>query len=74
MATKEHAKQHREWLTEKYKSTDGYKRFPTHWTSHRVQVNPSLKNGSNLPRAGHPHKLSEKSKKKIGEVGPPTHL
>lgn len=26
--------------------TDGYKRFPTHWTSHRVQINPSLKNGS----------------------------
>ncbi|KAL4000670.1 acyl-CoA oxidase [Sarotherodon galilaeus] len=38
MATKEHAKQHRDWLTEKYKSTDGYKRFPTHWTSYRVQM------------------------------------
>lgn len=42
------------------------KRFPVHWTSHRVQLNPSLRNGRNialglnLPRSGHPHKLNKR--------------
>ena len=48
MKTKELSRKLCEKVIEKYKSGDGYKTFPKHWTSPGVQLHPSLKNGRNM--------------------------
>ena len=68
MKTKEHSEQLREEVIEKYKSGEGYKKMSKAlnipWSSVQT-ILKKWKECVNLPRAGRPHKLSDRARRRL---------
>ena len=75
MKTKEHSKQLREKIIEKYKSGDGYKKISNSLDIPPSSVKSIIKKWKeygtclNLPRAGRPHKLSDRARRRLVRGG-----
>ena len=71
MKTKEHSEQLREKVIEKYKSGEGYKKMSKAlnipWSSVKSIIKKWKEYGTcvNLPRAGRPHKLSDRARRRL---------
>ena len=71
MKTKDHSKQLREEVIEKYKSGEGYKKMSKAlnipWNSVKSIIKKWKEYGTcvNLPRAGRPHKLSDRARRRL---------
>src|SRR4029434_8392040 len=71
MKTKEHSEQLREKVFEKYKSGQGYKKMSKAlnipWNSVKSIIKKWKEYGTcvNLPRAGRPHKLSDRARRRL---------
>ena len=71
MKTKEHSEQLREKVIEKYKSGEGYKKMSKAlnipWNSVKSIIKKWKEYGTcvNLPRAGRPHKLSDRARRRL---------
>src|SRR4029434_6551795 len=68
MKTKEHSEQLREKLIEKYNAAEGYKKMSKAlnipWSSVQT-ILKKWKECVNLPRAGRPHKLSDRARRRL---------